>query len=168
MDNQNQSEKITVKRIEGHLHKVIPIVDHTGKILHHVIQPFQVEFKFHDLFQVVVGASILMVPVAFTEEVWILSEQLPIKNIAVLGLISIFIIAMFAFYSFYHASLKGHVVNYIRRVIGTYAVSLMTVAVFLTIIDKCPWGVDNFLAIKRIILIGFPASMSATISDAMK
>jgi uncharacterized membrane protein len=67
MDNQNQSEKITVKRIEGHLHKVIPIIDHTGKILHHVIQPIQVELKLRDLFQIIIGASILMVPVAFTE-----------------------------------------------------------------------------------------------------
>jgi uncharacterized membrane protein len=168
MNEQNQSENIIIKRIGGHLHKIIPIVDRTGKILHHVIQPFQVEFKFRDIFQVVVGASILMVPVAFTEEVWILSEQLPVINIALLSLISISIIAVFVFHSFYHSSLKGNVINYIKRVVGTYIVSLMAVAVFLTIIDKCPWGIDNFLGLKRIILIGFPASMCGTLSDAMK
>jgi hypothetical protein len=38
----------------------------------------------------------------------------------------------------------------------------------MTIIQQCPWGVDNLLAIKRIILVAFPASMSAAVTDAIK
>jgi hypothetical protein len=38
----------------------------------------------------------------------------------------------------------------------------------LTLVDKTPWGVDNVLALKRIIVVGFPAAMSATVVDAIK
>jgi len=168
MEKQNQTEKITVKRIGGHLHKVIPIVDQTGKILHHVIQPFQVELKFHDLFQIIVGASILVVPVAFTEEVWNLSQELPLKNLLILASISIFNIAAFVYFGFYQHHLKEHIGEYLKRVLATYGLTLLVVAIFLSIIHRCPWGVDNLLAIKRIILVAFPASMSAALSDAMK
>ena len=33
----------------------------------------QFELKLHDIFQIIVGAYILAVPVAFTEEVWVLN-----------------------------------------------------------------------------------------------
>ncbi len=174
MDNKEQSEKkadkknFIIKRIGGHLHKVIPILDSKGKFVQNVLLPFPVEFKLRDLLQVIAGASILMVPVAFTEEVWVLSEQLPMKNIMTLVFISLFIISIFVYYNFYSAGLKGHVIDYMKRVFITYGASLMIVAIFLSIINKCPWSADNFLAIKRIILVGFPASMSGTISDAMK
>jgi hypothetical protein len=38
----------------------------------------------------------------------------------------------------------------------------------LTQIQQCPWGIDNALAMKRIIVVAFPASMSATVTDALK
>jgi len=38
----------------------------------------------------------------------------------------------------------------------------------LTLIEKCPWGVDNILALKRMIIVAFPSSMSAAISDTLK
>jgi uncharacterized membrane protein len=53
-------------------------------------------------------------------------------------------------------------------VIATYLLSLVVVAILLALIDKTPWGVDNVLAIKRIIVVGFPAAMSATVADALK
>jgi uncharacterized membrane protein len=64
--------------------------------------------------------------------------------------------------------LKGYVIDFIKRVIGTYVISLLVVALILTLIDKCPWGIDNALAIKRIILVAFPAAMSGTLSDTIK
>jgi hypothetical protein len=42
------------------------------------------------------------------------------------------------------------------------------VGLLLSVIEKCPWGVNNLLAIKRIIITAFPASMAATVSDAIK
>jgi hypothetical protein len=47
-------------------------------------------------------------------------------------------------------------------------VALIVVGVLLTVIEKCPWQTNYVLAIKRIIIVGFPASMSATIADVLK
>lgn len=82
--------------------------------------------------------------------------------------LSLLFIASFVYYNYYRYSFSGHALDYIKRVFSTYVFSLLVVALILTIIQKCPWGIDNALAIKRIIIVAFPASMSATVSDILK
>lgn len=158
----------SIKRIGGYLHKIVPVVDQTGKVIDYAVKPLMVELRLRDIMQIIVGAVILAIPVGFTEEVWNLSGRLPNKNIFLISLISIFFIAIFVYYNFYREQLSGFFFEYIKRVIAIYVISLLVVAVFLTLIDKCPWGIDNILAIKRTIIVAFPASMSAVISDAIK
>ena len=168
MDEKNNEQKPIIKRIGGYLHRLTPIVDNTGKIISHTITPFMVEFRPRDLMQVIVGASVLAVPVAFTEETWKLGEELALKNVLLLGGISLLFIAMFVYFNFYRFHLKNHVFKYIKRVIATYFCSFILVGILLTIIQRCPWNTNSILAIKRIIIVAFPASMSAAISDTMK
>jgi uncharacterized membrane protein len=168
MGEKNNKSKFTVKRIGGYLHKVIPIMDNTGKVINTVIAPFMVELKPRDIMQIIVGATVLAIPVGLTEETWILAGQLKIENVMSLGVLSVFFIALFVYFNFYRYYLKGHLFQYIKRVIAIYGLSLITVGLLLTIIDKCPWGTENLLAIKRIIITTFPASMAATISDTIK
>jgi uncharacterized membrane protein len=118
--------------------------------------------------QVIVGASILAVPVAFTEETWTLGSQLPLRNVVGLSAVSMLFIALFVYFNFYRFNFKGHVFEYCKRVVAIYLVSLIVVGLILTIIRKCPWGSDNLLAIKRILIVAFPASMSAAVSDTLK
>jgi uncharacterized membrane protein len=161
-----KTEKI--RRIGGYLHRVIPIVDETGKVVQHVLKPFMVEFRPRDLMQVVVGASILAVPVAFTEETWKLGEELPMGNVAALSFISILFISLFVYFNFYRFHMKSHVFEFIKRVCSIYFFSLLVVALLLTLIQRCPWTADVLLSIKRILIVSFPASMSAAISDTLK
>lgn len=170
MDDEMDSKKakFTIKRIGGYLHKVTNVVDGTGKVIQSIVTPFQVELKPRDIFQMVVGSYLLCVPVAFTEEVWILSAELPMKNIYYVGGISVFFISCFVYFNTYRYNLKEHVFDFLKRVIATYGVSLLSVALFLTVINKCPWETDYMLAIKRIILVAFPACMAATLSDTLK
>ena len=128
---------------------------------------FQFELKLRDIFQIIVGAYILAVPVAFTEEVWVLSTELAMRNIYWIAAMSMFFITCFVYTNIYHDNFKDNWVHFVKRIFATYFVTLIAVGWFLTLIDKCPWGIDNMLAIKRIILVSFPASMAATISDAM-
>jgi uncharacterized membrane protein len=168
MDEKNNKQKPVIKRIGGYLHKLTPIVDSTGKIISHTITPFMVEFRPRDLMQVIVGASILAVPVAFTEETWKLGEELALKNVLYLSGISLFFVAMYVYFNFYRFQLKDHVFEYIKRVLATYFCSFIIVGLLLTIIQRCPWSTDSILAIKRIIIVTFPASMSAALSDTIK
>ncbi len=168
MEERAEHKDVTVKRVGGYLHKVIPIMDRSGRVLSYVLRPFMVEFRPRDLFQIIVGASVLAIPVAFTEEAWELGIQLPLNNVLILGGLSLLIIACFVYFHTYRFNFRGHEFNYVKRVFATYFVSLAVVGILLTIIEKCPWGLDNILAVKRIIIVAFPATMSAAISDTLK
>ena len=158
----------TIKRIGGYLHRVVPMADSTGKIISYTLKPLMVEFRPRDLMQVIVGASILAVPVAMTEETWVLGAELPMRNVLLLSGLSLLFIAGFVYYNFYRFNFKGHLFEYIKRVAAIYLFSMLVVGLLLTIIQKCPWGVDNLLALKRIMIVGFPASMAAAVSDTLK
>jgi uncharacterized membrane protein len=159
--------KTSVQRIGGYLHKVIPIVDSTGKIISHAVSPLKVELRRRDIMQILVGASILSVPVAFTEETWVLGQEMALANVILLGAISIVFIALHVYFNFYRRYLKGHVSEYIKRVIAIYVLSFLVVGGLLSIIGKALWQTDTLLAIKRTIIVTFPASMSATVSDGI-
>ncbi|MBS9463237.1 DUF2391 family protein [Flagellimonas sp. 389] len=163
-----EDQKIFTKRIGGYLHKMVPITDASGKLLHYVTKPLMVELKPRDIMQIIIGSTILALPVTYTEEAWKLGEELPLLNVGLLSLISLTFIALFVYFNFYRFNIKGHLFNYIKRVLATYLISILVVAVLLTIIQRCPWQEDSLLAIKRIVIVSFPASMSATISDVIK
>ena len=170
MGNYMEEQKVEpkIKRINGYLHRITPVFDKAGKLLSFAVSPIMVEFKPRDLMQVVVGASILAVPVAFTEETWKLGEGLPMLNVLLLSAISILFIGMFVYFNFYRYMLKNHVIEYIKRIFSIYFVSLLIVGILMTIIQKCPWQTDFAVAIKRVLIVTFPSSMSAAVSDTIK
>jgi uncharacterized membrane protein len=162
--------KETVNRLgKGqYLHRVIPILDASGKVIHRVVKPLMVEVRARDLVQVIVGASILAIPAGFTEETWNLGEQLPLANVVALAILSVTFIALFVYFNFYREYLRTYLWEFIKRVAVIYFLSLCVVALLLTLIGKCPWGVDNLLALKRIVIVALPSSLSAALSDALK
>ena len=164
------SADVSIERLgrNGYLHRVIPIMDKAGNVIQRVVKPLEVEFRLRDVIQTIVGASILAIPAAYTEETWNLGSELALSNIIGIAVLSITFIAIFVYYNFYKSYFAEFRSQFILRVVGTYLVSLVVVAVLLALVDKTPWGVDNLLAIKRIIVVGFPAAMSATVVDAIK
>ncbi len=169
-DPQQKINKTTfVRRINGYLHWVHQVKDSKGKIFDFIIRPLMVELHPRDIMQIIVGAALFAIPLSFSEEVWNLGEILPLINIIILALISFFFVAAFVYFNFYRFNdFKNHIFNYIKRVVATYGLSLLVVAGILTLIGKCPWGVDNLLAIKRIVIVAFPSTMAATLSDTLK
>ena len=165
---EEQKPQSTVRRVGGYLNRVVPIVDGAGKVLNYALSPLMVEFRPRDPMQIIVGASILAVPVAFTEETWNLGAQLPLVNVVILSGISLLFIALFVYFNFYRFTFKGHIFEYCKRVVAIYVFSLLVVGVILTIVQKCPWGTDYVLALKRMLIVAFPASMSAAVSDTLK
>ncbi len=105
---------------------------------------------------------------AFTEETWRLGEKLPLRNVIGLTSLSLLFIGLFVYFNFYRDMLRQHIWEYVKRVASIYVFSLLIVGILLTLIEQCPWGTDDLLAIKRILIVAFPASMSAAISDALK
>lgn len=163
-----KEEKPIIKRIGGALSRLVPVADKTGKIISYAVSPLMVEFRPRDLMQVIVGASLLAVPLAFTEETWVMAEELPLLNVCILSALSLSFISLFVYFNFYRGMLKQHWFEFVKRVFAIYFFSFLVVAILLTVILKCPWGEDNLLAIKRIGIVAFPASMSAAVSDVLK
>jgi len=168
MEKKVQIKEATIKRIGGYLHRVVPIADKSGEIISYALKPLMLEFKPRDIMQVIIGSALLAIPVSLTEEAWNLGETLPIFNVSIIASLSLILISVFVYFNFYKITLKGYVIHFIKRIIGTYIISLLVVALILTLIDKCPWGIDNILAIKRIVIVAFPAAMSGTLSDTIK
>lgn len=168
MKRKEESLESTIKRIGGYLHRVIPITDVTGEIISYTLKPLMLEFNTRDIMQVVIGCSLLALPVSLSEEAWRLGETLPDRNIGLISLVSFAMISIFVYLNYYKVTLKGYVFEFIKRCLGTYLISLLVVGVILTLLQKCPWGIDNILAIKRIVIVAFPAAMSGTLSDTIK
>src|SRR6056297_3101296 len=101
MEEKKQNTDSRIKRIGGYLHKAVPVMDSAGKVLSYAFTPLMVEFRPRDLMQVLVGASILAVPVAFTEETWVLGDKLPLENVLLLSGLSLLFISGFVYFNFY-------------------------------------------------------------------
>lgn len=169
-DNTLPQPEVTIQRMGrgGYLHSIMPILDKSGRVIQRIAKPLMVEVRARDLLQIIVGAAMLAVPVGFTEETWNLGSKLPAFNVVVLGIISLLFISIFVYLNFYRHYLKQFVLEYVKRILVIYVMSIIVVATLLTIIEQCPWETDYVLAVKRVIIVTFPASMSATLMDTIK
>ena len=150
------------------LNEIVQVKDSTGKIIHEFMRPVAFEFALKDALQVIVGATILAIPVGFTEEVWILGETLPWPNISALIFVSMVFISLFVYYNYYRSSLKRNIVNFLKRSMFTYLISLAVVALLMTIIDQVDWVNLLDTSLKKVFIVAFPASMSAVVADTVK
>ena len=125
------------------------------------------KIRLNDVAEIILGAVLIGFPVAVTEEVWTISEQLPLGRVLYISLGSIAILAWFVFYVFYHGTLKGTVGRFIIRVLIAYGVTLFAVGSILFAIDQLPVLTDPAVAIKRMIIVALPASFAATVIDSI-
>jgi uncharacterized membrane protein len=158
----------TLHRVGGHLHLRLPVFDATGRVVEHVLRPLMVELRLHDVVQIVVGAAILAIPVGFTQEVWELGRTLPALNVWLVVAVSVVFVAVFVRIHFYRGYLQQFVAEYAKRVAVIYGLALLVSALLLTLIQQCPWGTDFALALRRVVIVALPASLSATVTDALK
>ena len=136
------------------------------------VNPIEAGFTLHDILQVIVGAFVLAVPVGFTEEVWNLGATLPKINVVSIIALTLFFIGIFTYYSYHrqhmHANLKYHVVEFTKRVITTYVISFVIVAILMASIGITPLIPSATSAFNIIVLVTFPAAIGAVISDRIR
>lgn len=118
-----------------------------------------------DIIQVVVGASALTVPVAFSEESWRLSETLPMFNVLLLFILSLLFIGLYSIQGIFQGNVKHRYYDLIFRTLVDYGVTIIIVFIILFALNRMPLFDDPVVAIKRVILLSFPASMGGVIVD---
>ena len=121
-----------------------------------------------DIAEVTIGASALAFPVAVTEEIWNLSEQIALLNIFLIAIVSCVFLSVFIFYIHGEENDGSSRRLEIKRVIATYGVTLLVCAAILILIGKFPLLTDTAVALKRVVLVAFPASFSATVVDSLR
>ena len=156
-----------VRRINGELHMVTPVLDEDGNVVTHHVHPLHLELSRKDRVQILVGATILAIPTAFTEEVWNMGDELSWISVIALAIVSLVLIGLFIYLNSYQQHMKLYRGQFLNRLISTYLFSLVVVGVLLMVVDKAPWVTDFSLALKRTIIGTLPASMSATVTDAI-
>ncbi len=161
-------QKVEIQRLGGYLKEVITFLDDSGKPIGSVVNPLMVELKPRDVAQIFVGSFLVAAPLCFTEEVWKLSEELPLLNTYYLILCSFVTVVCFVYFNFYRNKLRGNVINFIKRIIAVYTITTTSVCLMLFLINKLPFDQFPFVSFKRVIMIAFPSVFGGLITDSLK
>lgn len=119
-----------------------------------------------DIAQIVIGASVLAVPIAFSEEAWLSAINLPVPNLILVCVLSLGFLALYAYQSLFQASVKHRFFVFLFRIGFAYLLTTLVVATVLLALDKLPLLSQPVIALKRILLIAMPASMGAIVVDS--
>ncbi|PWI32238.1 DUF2391 domain-containing protein [Vibrio albus] len=126
----------------------------------------KISFNLEDASQIFVGAFALAVPVSFSEEAWKMGQTLPLLNLGMLWLLSIFFLGFYTYYSVFQENIRNRVFVFIARMFIAYFFTAIIVALILFSLDKLPLLTEPVIALKRIVIITMPASMGAIVVDS--
>lgn len=144
----------------------------SGRIVARTVSPLMIRFERKDVAQVFIGSLLLSTPFIVTEEVWKLGEELSIPSAIALVFLSLTSLILLIYHTRYQTvrTSDGRIpkVEFVKRIFGSYLLTLSIVATLLTIIGKAPWSIDYMIALKRTILIGLPASLGGAAADLLK
>jgi len=121
-----------------------------------------------DLAEMTVGAAVLVFPVAITEEVWNLAEQLSWQRVLVLLIASVAILSWYGVHIFHKDDRQINWRRFALRIITVYVLTLTLSAVILIFLDKWPILSDPHIALRRTVIVAFPGVFSATIVDNLR
>ena len=125
------------------------------------------KMTLRDVSEIVVGSCVLGFPVAVTGEVWDLSSALPWSSMVPIVLWSIVFLGAFVHYLHHRGGIRGQRLEFIGRVLLSYAITVACCAVILALVDKLDLFVDPSVALKRTLLVAFPACFAATVVDSI-
>jgi uncharacterized membrane protein len=119
-----------------------------------------------DLAEIIIGSLVLAFPVAVTEEVWNLSSEISLLRAVLISLGSLVFISFFVRTTYFHETTFASSKEVAKRVLSVYLITLAVVAATLLVIGKLPLTGDFLVALKRTIIVAFPASFAATAVDS--
>ena len=122
--------------------------------------------KGRDLAEIIIGSLVLAFPVAVTEEVWDISSEISLIRALLIALGSMLFISFFVRTTYFHETTFTSSKEIAKRVLTVYLITLAVVAATLFMIGKLPLATDLIVAIKRTIIVAFPASFAATAVDS--
>ncbi len=126
----------------------------------------QARFALRDIAEIAVGACIMAFPVAVTEEVWNLGEELPLLRVMFFAFTSLVVLGLVIFVLQHRREQATDHRVFLVRVLSTYGLTLVIAALLLFGVDRLDFMGSPAVSLKRIILVAFPASFAATAVDS--
>lgn len=158
-----------IARLAGHLRRVAPIAGNsTGNSIRHALKPLMIEPRPRDPMQSIVGASLVAVPVAVTEETPRPGQTLPYRSVSILSVVSLLLIAFFVDFNFRGFAFKEHALEGGERGLCIDLVSLVVAGALVTVSRQAHRSSNAPLAIKRGRVVAFPTSKTSAVSDTLK
>ncbi len=106
-------------------------------------------------------------PVAVTEEVWNLGQELSFGRVLLFAFSSLVFLALIVLLLHHDGDLGSDSKVFYQRVLSTYGLTLLISALLLFGVDRLPLFENLGVAFKRTILVAFPASFAATVVDSL-
>jgi uncharacterized membrane protein len=122
------------------------------------------KINFEDISQIVLGAAVMAIPIAFSEELWKFGETLPGLNILMLAVLSLTIQFFYTYFSLFQGTEQRYF-HIVFRVSLNYVLTFFTVGIILFALNRLSLSADLFVGFKRMIILSFPASLGAVIVD---
>ncbi len=128
------------------------------------------KFEWDDLAQQIVGAIILSTPLAVTEEVWMLSQELDLFRAATIVLITLSFNILLIYYTKYQIVNEEKILSFIPlRLFSQLAVAYTSAAVMLFVFGVIGNQVSGTLGIaKLVVFVGLFANIGAGTADLLK
>lgn len=128
------------------------------------------EFAWDDLAQQIVGAIILSTPLAVTQEVWLLSEQLDIARATTIVIITLIFNILLIYYTRYQTVKEERILSFIPlRLFSQLVVSYVSAATMLWVFGVIGNEVTTPFGIAKLILfVGLFANIGAGTADMLK
>ena len=121
-----------------------------------------------DVAEMLVGGIAMAFPVAMTEEAWNLGEELSWFRITVLLVGSICILGWYGIHIFHGGKLRENWRHFVIRLAVVYLLTAILCTLLLVLLDRWPILDDPGVALRRTILVAFPAVFAATIVDSLR
>lgn len=159
----------TIINVDGEIERVRAYLAADDTVIKSVVTPVMVKFMPRDLAQVAFGAALLGIPVSLTQEAWAIGEALPMGNAVGIVALTLILVAMLAYFTEYRQTRRrGHEIEYVKRVLGTYLIAAGVVATVLTLLGLAAWSTEPIVALKQVILITLPAALAGASADLIR
>ena len=128
------------------------------------------EFAWDDLAQQIVGAIVLSTPLAVTQEVWALSQNLGLERIATIIMITLAFNILLIYYTKYQIVKEQKILSFIplrlfSQLLVSYASAALILWVFGVIGNEVSAQIE---VIKLVIFVGLFANIGAGTADLLK
>jgi uncharacterized membrane protein len=124
-----------------------------------------IEFVRRDVAEIAIGACVMAFPVAASQEIWDLGEQLTLLRVMLFALASILVLGLLVFLLHRGPETPSDRGVFLRRVLSTYGLTLVIAALLLFGVDHLDLFEQPLVAVKRTVLVAFPACFAATVVD---